>query len=369
MQILLVEDDESIRSSMTYYFKKKTYAFIAVQSAEEALKSLEHFTWDIIISDYQLPGMNGVTFLNIVGQCHPQIMKILITAHANLEVATKAIKAGIHDFIQKPFKTDVIISSLKHLIEKRESSVMAPAINGKKLMEIEKSGWEQNAELLIKTLAHQISDSLQALQGTAELGLLTSEENHEIKSCFSNILDKISTVNILSNELKSFGDWMGDPIQPTDITQVLENCMAVYQSQLGQYGIRFIKNSGQHARQIIQTRTKVLTRIINDILSYAIQWLTGKSGENKSIQIATKEEEDCFFIHISCTGTIMKTKTSPKNLSEGTQRSDDSAAELSFTERLCFGLGAQMDIQDRENGGRVFQIRLAKNSGGNDLSG
>ena len=74
MQILLVDDDESIRSSTTYYFRKKTHAFLTVETAEEALKLIDSLKWDIIISDYQLPGMNGIAFLDIIGRKYPEIM-------------------------------------------------------------------------------------------------------------------------------------------------------------------------------------------------------------------------------------------------------------------------------------------------------
>jgi DNA-binding NtrC family response regulator len=116
MKVLLIDDDESIRVAMEYYFKKKTRTFFTVEDAEVAIRFLKKEAWDIIICDYKLPGMNGIDFFKRVDL---NVIKILITAYASKEVASEARRAGIHDFIQKPFTTKVIKDSLGRLIEQR----------------------------------------------------------------------------------------------------------------------------------------------------------------------------------------------------------------------------------------------------------
>jgi CheY-like chemotaxis protein len=277
MQILLVDDDESIRSSMTYYFRKKTHAFLTVETAEEALKLIDSLKWDIIISDYQLPGMNGIAFLDIIGRKHPEIMKILVTAYASLDVATEAIKAGIHDFIQKPFKTETIISSLENLIEKHETRIIAATVNGQQLMEFENVGWEENGDFLIKAIAHQISDSLQTLQGTAELGLLSAEENGEIKSRFSNILDNLSVINHLSDDLKYFGNWLADPIRPVNIVHVLEDRVATCQEKFSSSHIEVFSHFAPDTPKVIQTRKKVFIQRLRKPIKKTKSFVFGRN--------------------------------------------------------------------------------------------
>lgn len=116
MNVLLIDDDESIRIAMEYYFKKKTRSFFTLEDAETALGLIEKEALDIIICDYKLPGMNGIDFFKMVDS---DVIKILITAYAGLEVASEASRVGVHDFIQKPFTTKVIKDSLGRLIEER----------------------------------------------------------------------------------------------------------------------------------------------------------------------------------------------------------------------------------------------------------
>ena len=117
MKVLLVDDDQSIRVAMEYYFKKKTRTFFTVEDAEIALKFLNKEVWDIIICDYKLPGMNGIDFFKMVDL---NVIKILITAYASNEVASKARRAGIHDkrFIGPPDRTTLARHAEFKIIEK-----------------------------------------------------------------------------------------------------------------------------------------------------------------------------------------------------------------------------------------------------------
>jgi DNA-binding NtrC family response regulator len=116
-KILLIDDDRYIRSSLEYYFKKKTLAFVTLESAEEALELLTHEAFDVIICDYKLPRMNGLDFFFRLYELQPEALRIFITAYANDEVAIRAGGIGIDDFIEKPFTTKDIEESLQRLLE------------------------------------------------------------------------------------------------------------------------------------------------------------------------------------------------------------------------------------------------------------
>jgi DNA-binding NtrC family response regulator len=116
MKILLIDDDESIRISMEYFFKHKTAMFRAVESAELGMETLMAMgPVDIVIVDYKLPGMDGLSFLEIVKKNWPDILTVMITAHSNAELNLKAQKMGIDHFIQKPFTTRLILEALKRV--------------------------------------------------------------------------------------------------------------------------------------------------------------------------------------------------------------------------------------------------------------
>jgi|WetSurMetagenome_2_1015567.scaffolds.fasta_scaffold490367_2 DNA-binding NtrC family response regulator len=114
MRMLLVDDDESIRISMGYYFKNKIGVFKAVESAERGMETIRDMgPVDIVIVDYKLPGRNGLSFLEIVKKKWPDALTILITAHSSADLKLKAMKIGVNAFIQKPFTTRAIMDALK----------------------------------------------------------------------------------------------------------------------------------------------------------------------------------------------------------------------------------------------------------------
>ena len=117
MKILLVDDDEWIRDSLTILFEVEGCNLLALETAEEGIEAVKHQVYDIVISDYKLPGMNGLEFLKRVKAKQPNAVKILITAYGNDEVIKGAKKLGIQDLIPKPFTSDNVEVSLSHLIE------------------------------------------------------------------------------------------------------------------------------------------------------------------------------------------------------------------------------------------------------------
>jgi DNA-binding NtrC family response regulator len=116
-QIVLIDDDEWIRDSLSLFFEGEGCHLLALETAEEAIEALKGQDYDIIIADYRLPGMDGLEFLKRIQKTHPHAMKILITAYKDAKVVSEAIRIGVHDFIEKPFTTRAIEESLSGLIE------------------------------------------------------------------------------------------------------------------------------------------------------------------------------------------------------------------------------------------------------------
>ena len=119
MKILLI-DDEWIRDSLSMFFQSEGCHLTALETAEEGMEALKRINYDIIVTDYKLPGMDGLEFLRRIQDMHPQVMKILITAYKSENVVSEARSLGIQDFIEKPFTTKIIEESLTWLVEKHE---------------------------------------------------------------------------------------------------------------------------------------------------------------------------------------------------------------------------------------------------------
>ena len=119
-KILLVDDNEWIRDSLTLYFGTEGCHILAVETAEEGLELLKQEDWDIILTDYKLPGIDGLTFSKKIKEIRPDAIRILITAYKSKEVVSEARSAGIQDLIDKPFTIKTIENSISRLLNGKE---------------------------------------------------------------------------------------------------------------------------------------------------------------------------------------------------------------------------------------------------------
>ncbi|MCX5863865.1 MAG: response regulator [Deltaproteobacteria bacterium] len=123
MKVLLVEDDQWIRDSLRRFFANENCALMAVETGEDALEIIKDNACDIIITDYRLPGMDGLEFLKRAQDINAQVKKILLTAYMTEAVISEAFRLGVHEFIEKPFSTEDLEEALGRVLEKKEIKI------------------------------------------------------------------------------------------------------------------------------------------------------------------------------------------------------------------------------------------------------
>ena len=102
--ILIVDDEENVRNALRRALRKEGYELHFAEGPAVALELLKTTPVDLIISDHMMPQMSGIDFLTVVRDRYPDIMRLMITGHADLETAIKAINHGeIHRFLTKPW--------------------------------------------------------------------------------------------------------------------------------------------------------------------------------------------------------------------------------------------------------------------------
>lgn len=120
VKILVVEDQLSIRQNLTTALKREGFICSEAGNGEEAVSLMHQDEFDIIISDINMPKMNGIQLLEETIKMSPQTMVILMTAHATVETAVKAIRHGAVDYILKPLNYDNVILRLKYILNYKQ---------------------------------------------------------------------------------------------------------------------------------------------------------------------------------------------------------------------------------------------------------
>jgi len=117
--LLLVDDEESLRSVVAERLTDHGFEVVQAADGESALKALDGFAFDVIVSDLRLPGLDGRQVIDAALTRYPGIVAIVVTGYGTVKDAVDIIKRGAADFISKPFQFDELMHVLTNALEQK----------------------------------------------------------------------------------------------------------------------------------------------------------------------------------------------------------------------------------------------------------
>ncbi len=137
LNILVVEDGQSQREMLRDFLKDEGYPVSEAENGESALIKLREDCFDLVLTDYKMPGMDGMALLQAAKELNPEVDVVVMTAFGTVETAVSAMKAGASDYISKPIDLD----ELQLLIERisgrrtivRENKMLRQELRGKRV--------------------------------------------------------------------------------------------------------------------------------------------------------------------------------------------------------------------------------------------
>jgi DNA-binding NtrC family response regulator len=114
-EILIVDDDDVIRDTL-YELLSEKYLCQTAETAEEALARLKSDQFDVVLTDISMPGLSGLELLGQVLQHYPKTPVIIISGISDQEHAQGLIKLGAFDYLLKPFRLEVVETSVQRAI-------------------------------------------------------------------------------------------------------------------------------------------------------------------------------------------------------------------------------------------------------------
>jgi two-component system, NtrC family, response regulator AtoC len=116
--VLVVDDEESMRHLLTVILAERGYQVRAVSNGEDALRELAARDYDLVLSDVRMPRMDGMALLRRSLELHPDLTFIVMSAYGTHDTAIEAMKAGAYDYVSKPFKPDEVVLVLRKAEER-----------------------------------------------------------------------------------------------------------------------------------------------------------------------------------------------------------------------------------------------------------
>ncbi len=120
-KILLIDDDPVVRSLASGIMRKKGYEVIVAKDGQEGLSFIDKHAPDLVITDYQMPGMSGIEVLETLKVQKPELPVVILTAHGDASLTIKSMQSGAFDFIEKPINPKELLETIKNGLDTVES--------------------------------------------------------------------------------------------------------------------------------------------------------------------------------------------------------------------------------------------------------
>jgi len=174
IKILIVDDEEGVRRSLKKVLQNDDYEILLAENGMEAIEIVQKLINEIetVISDFKMPGLNGLETLTEIGKINPEIIKVILTGYATLDRAIEGVNSDIDGFLTKPFNNNEIRLKIKEFHVKKRLKQFVPDQVIKELQKFSKNldPRDQRITILFTDIRgfSKISESLTP-QGLSEL--------------------------------------------------------------------------------------------------------------------------------------------------------------------------------------------------------
>jgi len=367
LKILIVDDEPKMRMGIQKVLSKHTvelseydevinFEMHDVETGEEAISCIEKDSFDILLLDHKLPGIQGYDVLTWISENKIDITVIMITAYASIEMAVSATKQGAFDFLAKPFTP----LELKNTIDKSVKSV----ISHRHAKQLEKEKRQMRFQL-ISVVSHELKSPIGALHGY--LNLL---KDPEISSDFEKsgkfvdrclirldgmqklIADLLDLTKIESGQKKR-------ELKQVDICGIVERCLETANLSAKEQNVTI--NSDCPKSLNMHADPDEIEIILNNLLSNAVKYnkIDGK------VDLKVSQKNGNVVIKVSDTGIGMTQKEASKLFKEFVRIKNDKTKDimgsglgLSIVKKLAMLYGGNVVVTSAPDEGCEFTVTL-----------
>jgi two-component system, chemotaxis family, chemotaxis protein CheY len=121
--ILIVEDDSALRKLYSFLLTQYGYTISEAEDGLQALEQIAHYPCDLVITDMNMPFMDGLELLRVIRRDYPSIHVILISAFGSRELEQNALRIGADEYISKPFSFEDLEERIRRYFQNQNTAV------------------------------------------------------------------------------------------------------------------------------------------------------------------------------------------------------------------------------------------------------
>lgn len=367
LEVMVVDDEPGIRSgvsrilntfTVSYPFMDSDIGFNVkeVGTGEEAIDKIKSGHVDIVLLDNKLPGIQGVDVLDFINKNNPEILVMMITSYASLELAVKATNNGAHDFIPKPFTPQELKSSLENVSKHIFLRGMTKKMN--------KEGKEIRYQFL-SVLSHELKAPLNAIDGY--LHMMQDKEAGDKIADYDQMIDRsIQRIKIMRNLIMDLLDLTKinlekktEKFQLVKVKDIAQNAIEAINPYAIQKDVS-IKLSDVNNVEI-NADPGDIEIVFNNLISNAVKY----NIEKGEVDVILEADQNNLKISIKDTGIGMN-KNEIEQLfdeffrvkNEQTKHITGSGLGLSIVKRMIDLYNGEIKVESEVGHGSTFTIIL-----------
>ena len=366
-KLLIVDDSSNNRAAISYWLDKENYEILHATDGLSALKIIETFLPDIILLDYNLPGMDGIEVCQKIraDESLPFIPIIMMSSHAP-EASVMALEQGADEFIIMPIKPAELKSRVSAMLRLKKAVFESIELSkqNKKLQELDKI----KSNFLSK-VSHELKTPLQAILGYTDILFegLQGELNYPQKLMVKQIKDSGRQLLNLINQLLDFDRLDKGELSASrevfNVESVFDHLLQVMTpfAMRKKISLNFVLESKNIQ---IESDKNIVQRILMNIISNSIKF---SREESKVIITASEKEREIIEFKIVDEGVgILKSNIA--YIFDKFWQGDDSITRtygglgigLALAKRLVKMLNGEIVVESKPNKGSTFIIYIPK---------
>jgi signal transduction histidine kinase len=367
LDVLVVDDEPGICSGVQRILQRFTvsYPFMdedrgfkihEAYTGEDAIDFIKQSPPDIVLLDNKLPGIQGTEVLDYINKNNRDIIVMIITSYASLELAVKATDQGAYDFIPKPFTPQELKSAMENVTKNIFLRSMTKRLN--------KEGKEVRFQFL-SVLSHELKSPLNAVEGYLQL-MQERQAGHDISDydqVIERSLQRIKGMRTLIMDLLDLTKIQSDEKDKKyEEVNLVETARGAIES-INPYAIQKDVTVQLHGEE--QVRVYVdpndMEIVLNNLISNAVKY----NYDGGQVDITLGRDTDGVHIQVSDTGIGMKKEDTEKLFQEFVRIKNDqtknitgSGLGLSIVKKVVDLYGGRIDVDSQPEKGSTFTVFL-----------
>lgn len=343
--ILIVDDELETRRVLQLSLRGRGYATEAVENGQQAISLyLNGKRYGMLLTDYSMPGMNGVDLLKTVRTIEKRLPVILMTAYGQKELLVEALRNDVDGFIEKPFDIEALIAEIQRVRRAAAAAELAPIS-------------PEIAEL-VPMLVHQINNPLTAIMGSAQLGLVQSDDSDPIKERLNQILEATERIKQINNEILNLGKSLNSSFEAIDIAALVGDCLASFASHVRLNGVNVSFHCDRQPL-IVKGNRFGLEQMICNLVANGLEAMKEHVAPSLKVELTGNSAQETIEMRFADNGGGMGEEVVQRVFTPYfTTKKGGTGLGLAVVKRVVNAHQGAIRVQSKVGQGTVFAISL-----------